>query len=259
MKCTAPVLALAAISFFAAPAAAQMGTSNSTAATLHVADDTAGCQNRQRALEERMRSCQAAIREGHFNILLELASLQSVAGDYGGSLASIAKLTNRMPDIPTTYSTMNARDWLPVLQARGEIYALMGKFAEAGKDGDEIQSIDSDGADAANAQCWLRAVAGQELERGIDFCNKAIERKPRIAVFYDSRGLAYFKLGKFQDALNDFTAALDKDPDMVTSRYGRGVAKLRLGDVEGGKKDVADAEQRDLIIARMMAGYGVRP
>jgi tetratricopeptide (TPR) repeat protein len=259
MKCTALVLALAAISFFAAPAAAQMGTSNSTAATLHVADDTAGCQNRQRTLEERMRSCRTAIREGHFNILLELASLQSVAGDYGGALASIAKLTDRLPDIPTTYSTMNAREWLPVLQTRSEIYALMGKFAEAGKDGDEIQSIDSDGADAANAQCWLRAVAGRELERGIDFCNKAIERKPHIAIFHDSRGLVHFKLGKFQEALDDFNAALDKDPDMVTSRYGRGVAKLRLGDVEGGKKDLADAEQRDLIIARMMAGYGVTP
>jgi tetratricopeptide (TPR) repeat protein len=105
----------------------------------------------------------------------------------------------------------------------------------------------------------LRAVAGRELERGLDFCNKAIERKRRIAGFYDSRGLVYFKLGKFQEALNDFTAALDKAPDTDTSRYVRGVAKLRLGDAEGGKKDIADAEERDLVIARQMAGYGVTP
>ncbi len=39
----------------------------------------------------------------------------------------------------------------------------------------------------------------------------------------------------------------------------RGVAKLRLGDAEGGKKDIADAEERDLVIAQQIAGYGIKP
>jgi tetratricopeptide (TPR) repeat protein len=259
MKWTAFVLVLAAMAIFAAPAAAQLGTSNSTAATLHVADDTAGCQNRLRALEERMSGCEMTIKEGHFEFVLRLARLQGVAGQYDAALASIARYTDRLADIPTTYASTNSKDWIVALELRSEIYAQMGRFEDARRDGDEIAGISVDGADADNSRCWLRAFAGKELEQALDFCNKAIARKPEIGAYLDSRGLVYFKMGRFQDALNDYNAAIEKNSDANASRYARGVVKLRLGDKDGGQKDIDDAKERDVIVAEEMARRGVAP
>ncbi|GEM_PF-646347 len=259
MKWTALVPALAAMPILATPATAQLGTSNSTAATLHSADDTAGCTNRQHALEERVKSCETTIKEGHFSFVLQLASLQRIAGQYDASLASIARYTDRLADIPTTYASTNSKDWIVALQVRSETYAQMGRFEDARRDGEEIAGISVDGAGADNSQCWLRAVAGKELEQALDFCNKAVARKPEIGAYLDSRGLVYFKMGRFQDALNDYNAAIDKNSDANASRYARGVVKLRLGDKDGGQKDIDDAKERDVIVAQEMAGRGVAP
>jgi tetratricopeptide (TPR) repeat protein len=229
------------------------------ALTPHGPDDQVWCDNPQSPIEKRISYCRSAVRAGHFDILLDLAELQRIAGNYDAALASIARLTDRMPDIPTGYASTNSSEWIAALEARSEIYAQMGKFDEARADGDEIQHISVDSAAADNIQCWLRAIAGRELEQALDFCNKALERKPHIAHFHDSRGLVYFKLGRFQDALGDYNAALDENGNIATSRFGRGAAKLRLGDQEGGKKDIADAEARDLAAAKEMAGFGVTP
>jgi tetratricopeptide (TPR) repeat protein len=259
MKWTVSVPALAAMLIVAAPAAAQRGTSNSTAATLHVADDTAGCDNPLYPIERRTSSCEAAVREGHFAYVLRLARLQSIAGQYDAALASIARFTDRLPDIPTTYPSTNSDDWMPVLELRSEIYARMGRFEDARRDGEERAHIGVDSAQGNNAQCWLRGVAGKELEQGLDFCDKAIARKPEIGAYLDSRGLVYFKMGRFQDALNDYNAALDKNSDATASRYARGVVKLRLGDKDGGQRDIDDVKERDIIVTQEMAGRGVSP
>ena len=46
---------------------------------------------------------------------------------------------------------------------------------------------------------------------------------------------------------------------MNSSRYARGVAKLKLGDKDGGRKDIDDATTRDVIVAQEMARRGVAP
>ncbi len=163
MKYIALALALATACGIASPASAQSQSIKGMTHALHGPDDTPACLDRLNSLEKRMTRCKEAIREGHFGLWLEMAKLQRIAGDYDGALASVAMWTNRLPDIPTTYSTTNSSDWISVLQVRSEIYAQMGKFAEASKDGDEIQGIDSDSAHADNGQCWLRAVAGQGI------------------------------------------------------------------------------------------------
>jgi tetratricopeptide (TPR) repeat protein len=259
MKWTALALALAAAPIFAAPAAAQVNTVRGMANSLHGNDDRAGCENREYPLERRTSRCDEAVKEGHFGYVLRLAWLQGIAGQYDAALASVARYTDRLPDIPTTYASTNSKDWIVALEIRSEIYAQMGRFEDASRDGDEIAGISVDGADADNGRCWLRAVAGKELEQALDFCNKAVARKPEIGAYLDSRGLVYFKMGRFQDALSDYNAAIDKNSDAATSRYARGVVKLRLGDKDGGQKDIDDAKEREVIVAQEMAGRGVSP
>ena len=182
MKWTALMLAVAATPLFAAPAAAQANTVRGMANALHGNDDRSGCDNREYPLERRMGHCEEAVKEGHFEYVLRLAQLQGIAGQYDAALASIKRLTDRLQDIPTTYPSTGSDDWIVALEIRSEIYALMGRLEDAKRDGEELSHIQADSAAGDNAQCWLRAVAGKELEQGLDFCNKAIERKPRISI-----------------------------------------------------------------------------
>ena len=62
---------------------------------------------------------------------------------------------------------------------------------------------------------------------------------PNDARTYLSRGVIYFKLGQMQQSIADYERSLKLDPNFVASLYGRGVAKLKLGDASGN----ADIEQ----------------
>jgi tetratricopeptide (TPR) repeat protein len=74
----------------------------------------------------------------------------------------------------------------------------------------------------------------------------------------DSRGFTYLKLGQFDKAIGDFDAALALAPRQAGSLYGRGVAKFRTGDREGGRADIAAAAAIQADIAEEYGRYGVR-
>lgn len=252
------VLVVLAFAALASPAAAQNNYIKSMAHALHGPDDVTPCHDKLSPAETRITFCRAAIKDGNFDLYLDLARLQRVEGQYDDALASIATLTKRMPEVldhPWTQSD----DWVPILVERSIIYALMGRFDDAVKDADTIDRITVNGAVGLNAQCLIRGVAGKELEQGLDDCNRSLERKPRVAETRELRAMIYFKLGRFPEALADFDEALDRKPDLDGSRFARGVVKLRLGDAKGGNEDIAEARTRSASIAQNLAGYGIAP
>ena len=58
----------------------------------------------------------------------------------------------------------------------------------------------------------------------------------------DSRAFLYLRLGRPDDALKDYDEVLRITPRVASSMYGRGLAKFRLGDIEGAKADLFQAE-----------------
>jgi hypothetical protein len=65
------------------------------------------------------------------------------------------------------------------------------------------------------------------------------------------------KIGQPQRAIADYDAALQLSARKASSLYGRGIAKLRIGDASG-HNDIADAKAIDSRIADEFARYGVR-
>jgi tetratricopeptide (TPR) repeat protein len=116
-----------------------------------------------------------------------------------------------------------------------------------------------DAAMLYNQRCWLRAIAGRELDSALADCNEALKREPDSAAALDSRGLANFKLGKLNEADADYQAVLKKNEKKPSSLYVRGILRLRSGDAERGKEDLAAAEKIDPMIAARFADYGVKP
>ena len=64
------------------------------------------------------------------------------------------------------------------------------------------------------------------------------------------------KLGAFQRAIADYSAAIGKNKQDAYSLYGRGVAKLKSGDTDGGNADMAAAKTIQPDIASAYVRYG---
>jgi len=96
-----------------------------------------------------------------------------------------------------------------------------------------------------NARCWTRGAFARELREGLADCNKALRLAPGQPDILDSRGLVYLRLGKLDNAMHDFGAALRKRPNLATALYGRGIARVKRGDWKGAQADVLRARATD--------------
>ena len=110
-----------------------------------------------------------------------------------------------------------------------------------------------------NGRCWMRANWGHELDTALADCNEALRQKPGYAPYLDSRALVYLRMEKYADAIGDAHAALAGNPNMPTSLYILGVARLKTGDEKNGNADIAAAVQIDPTIPAMFAKWGVKP
>lgn len=104
-------------------------------------------------------------------------------------------------------------------------------------------------ADARNNFCYRSAKLDRHLRRALHECRLALHHEPKSASILDSNGLVNLRLGNLATAIDDYTAALRRNARMVTSRYGRGIAELRLGEVRRGNADLASAEKLDRRVA----------
>jgi tetratricopeptide (TPR) repeat protein len=109
-----------------------------------------------------------------------------------------------------------------------------------------------------NAQCWFLADWKYKLDQAPALCTKAVEAGQWSSSALDSRALAYFQLGRMDDALADFNAALRQDPTMAGSRYMRGIIKAASASPDA-RQDLNDAVRLAPRIARQYQRYGVSP
>lgn len=112
---------------------------------------------------------------------------------------------------------------------------------------------------ALNSRCWVRALAGLELDAALADCDSALRRKPDAASFHDSRGLVYLRRGNYDKAITDYDEALRRNPKIAWSLYGRGLAKLRKGQTATGQADLAAATALQPKIAEHAAKFGLTP
>lgn len=113
-------------------------------------------------------------------------------------------------------------------------------------------------ANYLNSRCWTRALWGQELDAALADCNSALNMRPGKAPYLDSRGLVYLRKGDFKSAIADYDNVL-RGQQIPWSLYGRGIARLRLGDTVHGRADIAAAAVADKNIATEAAKYGIAP
>ena len=110
--------------------------------------------------------------------------------------------------------------------------------------------------EAYNVRCWARASLGRDLDKALDDCNRSVRRN-RNAGNLDSRGLVHLRRGEYDQAIEDYNAALALQAKMAWSLYGRGVAKIHKGERAAGELDIAAAKAIQPKIVEIARSRGI--
>ena len=110
---------------------------------------------------------------------------------------------------------------------------------------------------AYNNRALSRAIAGSDLVAALADSDQALKLLPLNLEVRDTRGFVFLKLGDPALALNEYNAALTIDPNRALSLYGRGLARIRMGDA-AGKGDQQAALTINPEVANDFAIYGLK-
>jgi tetratricopeptide (TPR) repeat protein len=141
---------------------------------------------------------------------------------------------------------------------RAVSFENLNDYASALADYDRLARLRPNDWTGWSQICWGHAYLNSGLSDGLRACDVALQLNPGDANTLDGRGFVNFRLGRFTAALADYDAALQQTPRIPGSLYLRGVAKLRLGLMEG-RRDLSAAEALEPGIAERFAGYGIVP
>jgi tetratricopeptide (TPR) repeat protein len=95
----------------------------------------------------------------------------------------------------------------------------------------------------------MDAFVNNNFSESIEEFTKAIEIDPDFAVTYASRGAALMKMHRIEESIADFDHAIELDPDYPNTYHLRGLARVEVEDYEGALEDFGNAIDLD-------SGYG---
>ena len=100
----------------------------------------------------------------------------------------------------------------------------------------------------------------RDYDRTIADYSQAILLVPYTVAFLRNRANTLFLAGKYDMAIADYEALMRLSPRAAADAlYGRGMAKLKKGDVVDGNADIAAAKQMNINIAQEFAKFGIQP
>ena len=181
--------------------------------------------------------------------MLMRVRLELAAGQYDAVLAQA--------DIAIhSESTRGFRHYL--MAARGVAFTRQGKHAEADAEF-ALAKASATSAVNLNNLCWETALQNVALKTALSFCDASLALAPDVSATFDSKGNVLLRLKRYKESIAAYNAALNRQADMASSLYGRGIAKRRAGDVKAGDADIRAARALDPDQAGLFARTGLNP
>jgi len=106
------------------------------------------------------------------------------------------------------------------------------------------------------ARCWTRALANRELDLAMADCDAAI-RKDRNSQLMIYRGLVLYRMGRVDEAVAQYAAAIKAQPHAALAFYLRGLAEEKKGDKSSGEADLAAAKAIAPNLAQQYRRFGL--
>jgi tetratricopeptide (TPR) repeat protein len=202
-------------------------------------------------LDMRIRAC-SSLLQGDALTPKERAAIYSnrglvvrAKGDVSRAVKDYGHAIALDPDFaPAWYNRANAREEL-------------GNHTGAVADYDQAIRLRPGYGEAYNGRCWSRAQAKGDLDRALADCNYAVRLDPTNPSTRDSRALVLLMLGRYDQAVADYDQVISERPASASALYGRGFARIRLGDPPEGFSDVSAAVAIDKHVAKTFKKLGL--
>jgi TonB family protein len=174
-----------------------------------------------------------------------LAQLQIDGGDFDGAVATVNTALTKQPESPY------------FLSLRGVAYAKSSRVELAESDFHAARAKAAKPSDF-NGICWELATSGVQLSLALASCDAAIAVSPNEPAFLDSRAFVLLRLGRHDEAIAGYDAALKMRAASAESLYGRGLAKRYTGNGSAADADIQAALALDANVGERFDGYGLR-
>lgn len=201
--------------------------------------------------------------------LADYTSALSIDPRYANALGNRGNLRIGQGDFTNGLADLNAalaiRESAIDVHNRGHAYADQRDYTRAIVDFDRVAQIEPNSHAYDNDRCWYRIMANTQLDVARAACDSGVlaySNSPGdLANVLDSRGLLNLKQNRFQDAWDDYNAAMRTSSNSASYAYGRGLAALRLGRTEDARSDFARAVaiNADVIANYERYGFPVDP
>ena len=96
----------------------------------------------------------------------------------------------------------------------------------------------------------MDAFVNDDFSESVEEFTKAIDLNPDFALTYASRGAALMKMHRIEESIADFDHAIELDPDYPKTYHLRGLARVEVEDYEGAWKILEKLLISILIMAR---------
>jgi tetratricopeptide (TPR) repeat protein len=192
----------------------------------------------------RAADVKAALRldPGDNSTLSRAAEIFMRDGNYADALATLDKLSEPASDYKAQRATLLAK-----MGRTAEAQNLLAEAIAGAKMANEFNSL-----------CWNEATAGVLLDQALASCKRAVELAPANAAYHDSLGMAFLRLGKFDDSVAAYDKAISRRPKQAESLMGRALALAGKGDLVRARADAKAARQQDPQIDETFAAYGLK-
>jgi len=135
-------------------------------------------------------------------------------------------------------------------------YQNKGEYEKALDTYTKIIEIDPNNYDVWKNRGRINRGIKKDIDAALNDFNKAIAIRPDLSGALEDRGDLYHNQGKYREAVDDFTAAINLKPDAVYY-YKRGLAYANLFDRDNGIKDYTAAirNKPDYVEAYLERGF----
>jgi tetratricopeptide (TPR) repeat protein len=102
--------------------------------------------------------------------------------------------------------------------SRGGLYSLAmlfqttGRFNEAAELYQRILSLDPNFVVAANNLAWILCENQKEYQKALELAEQGLQKEPDYIDLIDTRGMVYYRLGRFDMAVEDFNRCITLYP-----------------------------------------------
>ena len=181
------------------------------------------------------------------------------------ALVARAGLNQARGEKAAALADLDAADMAAAKQAderlrMGAEYERLGRLAAAAAQFDlwiAAHGDDSRLPMALTGRCWAEALQGEALDKAGADCGAAVRSLQVTARAYEGRGLVRLRRGDLAGAVADFDVALQRQPRAAWALYGRGLAEQRQGRTAEAAADLAAGVAIDADLPAIAARHGL--